>query len=339
MRNKDPKRVYVGVDVSKDKLSVAWYGLDGSLGTFEVTNDDDGFRKLAATVTAGRIREARVVMEATGPYGARAFAALANTKGIRVMVVRPSAARHYAKAMMGRAKTDRIDAIALASFARSVEFVATPVVPAELLQLRRLARHLGELIDRRAALMNQRHAANAGTDSSELLLELLDAEEKALSSLIAKLEAAIIDRMKNAPTVNAAYKRVTAIQGIKDRTAARLLPELLCMPNHLTARQCVAFAGLDPRPKQSGTSRAGIHWKISKQGNSRLRRALYMAVLTAVRWFKPLRAFYERLREAGKPKMVALTASMRKLLTAIWAIVAHGQVFDPMKFAGPSPET
>jgi len=69
-----------------------------------------------------------------------------------------------------------------------------------------------------------------------------------------------------------------------------------------------------------------------------LRRALYMAVLTAVRWFKPLRAFYERLRDAGKLKMVALTASMRKLLTAIWAIVAHEQEFDQAKFAGPSPQ-
>jgi len=338
MRKKDPKRVYVGVDVSKDSLSVAWYGLDGSLATFEVANDEEGHRTIAKAVTGGRIREARVVMEATGPYGARVFAALAGTERIRVMVVRPAAARHFAKATGARAKTDRVDAIALASFARSVEFVPTPVVPAELLQLRRLARHLGELIDRRAALMNQRHSAKTGTDSSDLLLEVLDAEEAALSSLIERVEGAIIARIKQLPAANAAYKRVTQIQGIKDRTAARLLPELLCMPKHLSARECVAFAGLDPCPKQSGSSRAGTHWKISKQGNARLRRALYMAVLTAVRWFKPLRAFYERLRDAGKLKMVALTASMRKLLTAIWAIVAHEQEFDQAKFAGPSPQ-
>jgi len=335
MGKRDPKRVYVGIDVSKNTLNVAWYGLDGSLGQFQVANNDEGHKDIASRINAGRIREARVVMEATGNYGSRAFAQLAGTEKVRVMVVRPAAASHFAKATNQRAKTDAVDSVMLANFARSVDFVPTPVVSEALQQLRRLARHMGELIDRRGAVMNQRHAAKTGTDCSDVLLEALDDEEEMLNKLIDRLEAKIIEEITKLPDAYAAYQRITEIQGIKRRTAARVLPELLCMPKHLSPRQCVAFAGLDPRPKNSGSSRAGEHWHISKQGNSRLRRALYMAVLTAVRWFKPLRAFYERLRERGKLKMVALTASMRKLLTALWVIVAKGQKFDEAKFAGP----
>jgi transposase len=338
MGKRDPKRVYVGIDVSKNTLNVAWYGLNGSLESFKVANNDEGHKEIASRITAGRIREARVVMEATGNYGAHAFAKLSATEKVVVMVVRPAAAAHFAKATNQRAKTDSVDAIMLANYARSVEFVPTPVISEALQQLRRLARHLGELIDRRAAIMNQRHAAATGTDSSDLLLETLDEEERTLDRLIERLEVRIVEDIAKIPEAHAAYLRITKIQGIKRRTAARVLPELLCMPKHITPRQAVAFAGLDPRPKNSGSSRAGDHWHISKQGNSRLRRALYMAVLTAVRWFKPLRAFYERLRSKGKLQMVALTASMRKLLTALWVIVAKGQDFDETKFAGPPPK-
>jgi transposase len=335
MHKKDDRRVYVGIDVSKDKLNVAWHGLDGSVGEFEVPNDDAGHQEIIARITAGRIHRARVVMEATGPYGDRLFIALASNCAIEVMVVRPAAAKQFGKATNRRAKTDRVDALMLAAYAKAVEFKPTPIVDPELRKLRALSRHMGELIVRRASVLNQRHAAKVGLDASELLLATLDAEEAMLTRLIDQLEVAIITKIKSLPVAKAAYSRLIRIQGIKDRTAARLLPELMCMPKHLTTRQCIAFAGLDPRPNQSGTSRAGTHWHISKQGNPRVRQALYMAVLSSVRWFPPLRAFYTRLRERGKLKMVALIAAMRKLLTAAWAITAHGQEFDEAKFSGP----
>jgi transposase len=334
MRKKDPKRVFVGIDISKDKLSVAWFGLSDELNQFEVANDEAGHREIRDRITAGRIREARVVLEATGTYGDRLFAALVALPKIRVMVVRPAAAKHFAKATNRRAKTDRVDATVLASFAKADTFKPTPIIDPELRKIRLLARHMGELIDRRAAVMNQRHAAKVGVDASEVLLETIDAEEAMLTTLIEKLEAEVLRRLRQLPEARQAYERLVQIPGIKDRTAARLLPELLCMPKHLSPRECIAFAGLDPRPNQSGTSKAGQHWRISKQGNSRLRRALYMAVLTSVRWFKPLKAFYERLRARGKLKMVALTASMRKLLTAVWVITAKGEAFDELKFVG-----
>ena len=317
MRKRDPKRVYVGIDISKDTLAVAWFGLDGELNQFEIANDEGGHQEIIGRITAGRIREARIVQEATGSYGDRLFAALVSVPKVRVMVIRPSAAKAFAKATNRRAKTDRVDAVVLATYAKSDTFKPTPVIDPALRQTRQLARHMGELIDRRAGVMNQRHAVKVGLDSSNFLLEALDAEEATLTTLIEKLEAEILRRLSAIPEARVALERLVELPGIKNRTAARLLPELLCMPKHLSPREAIAFAGLDPRPNQSGTSKAGTHWHISKQGNSRLRRVLYMAILSAVRWFKPLRAFYERLRARGKLPMVALTASMRKLLTAV----------------------
>lgn len=332
MRKKDLRRVYVGIDVSKDKLNVAWHGLDGSLGEFEVTNDATGHAEIIRRVTAGRIQEARVVLEATGSYGERLVAALTVAEKIRVMVARPAAIKGFAKSMSQRGKTDRRDAIVMAGFAKTDNFKATPLLDPALRQLRQLGRHMGQLIVRRAAVMNERHAAKAGADGSAVLFAAFDDEEKHLEALVQRLEDEIYHRIQAMPDARAAAERLEQIQGIKKRTVSRILPELLCMPKHLNAKQCVAYAGLDPRPNQSGSSKAGTRWPISKMGNARLRHAMYMATLTAVQWFPPLSAFYARLKAAGKPNMVALTASMRKLLTAVWAIVAKGQAFNEDKF-------
>lgn len=333
MRSKKERVVHVGIDVSKDTLDTAWFGLDGTLGTFKTSNSPDGFAEIVSRITAGKIARARVVFEATGPYGDHLTTHLLQAARVEVMVVQPKAARAFARATMRRAKTDAVDAIVLAEFARRMPFTAVHRASKRIRQIRSLARHLGTLIDRRAELRNQDHAAHFG-EESELLTEFIEREELMLSALINELEAKIVAMLRSSHETSLAYERFTALPGIKDRSAARLLPELLAMPSYLTPRQAVAFAGLDPRPSQSGTSRQGTSWGISKQGNARLRRALYMVVLTAMRWFRPLRDFYERLRARNKEKKVAITAAMRKLLTALWVIVARGEAFDELKFAG-----
>lgn len=332
-RGKD-RTVHVGIDVSKDKLDVAWYGLDGTLGTFTVVNDVEGHAEIAARVTAGRIARAKVVLEATGPYGERLMTHLAQVPRVEMMLVQPRAARAFAVASMRRAKTDAVDAAVLAEFSRCMPFVPARRPSAKALKLRALARHLGQIIDRRAELANQQHAARAGEAGSDFLHDLIEREQQMLTTLIDQLQAEIIKQLRSEPETRLAYERLVALPGIKDRSAARLLPELLAMPSHITPRQAVAFAGLDPRPNLSGVSKRGASWPISKQGNARLRRSLYMVVLTAMRWFKPLRAFYERLRSKGKLKKVAITAAMRKLLTALWVVVAKGEAFDEIRFSG-----
>lgn len=334
MRKKKVRIVHVGVDIGKDNLDVAWRGLEGELNEFQVTNDAEGHAELARRVTSGRIQEARVVLESTGPYGILLMNFLAKQPRLKFMMVQPRAARAYAVAAMRRAKTDRVDARVLCEFAARMDFVPTVLPDLEIVRIRGFARHLGELVDRRTAIKNQRHAAKAAGEVSGVLLRAMDREEEALGEIIDELEREVITALKALPLAARAYERLVKIQGIKVRAVARLLPELLAMPRQLTPREAVAFAGLDPRPHQSGSSARGVSWPISKQGNSRIRRSLYMAALVAIRYFQPVREQYERLRERGKPKKVALVAAMRKLLTAIWAMVARDEDFDQTKWSG-----
>lgn len=327
--------VHVGVDVSKADLHVAWRGLDGSVDEFTVKNTAEGHAELLARVTAGRIQEARIVLEATGPYGT-ALAAFLNQQSARakVMVVQPKAARQFALACMRRAKTDSVDARVLCEFAHRMEFVPTVLPSKDVAALRGLARHMGELIDRRAAIKNQRHAAAAAGDVPKALLDAMDREEKMLGDIIDDLQVEILASIQRLPDAKRMHDRMVKIPGIKGRATARLLPELLALPRHLTPKEAVAYAGLDPRPNTSGTSKNGKSWAISKQGNARIRRSLYLAALCAVRWFKPMKDLYTRLREQHqKRKKVAIVAAMRKLLTALWAMLARDEDFSEAKFS------
>jgi transposase len=315
-KSRNNRIVYVGIDVSKDKLDVSWLGLDGAVQAFQVDNDDAGHEALVSHFSSRRIREVHAVFEATGPYStALARFLCAQPERVKAMMVQPAAARQFARANMRRAKTDRVDAATLREFAERMEFVPTTLPPQWVSSVRALERHMCELVDRAAALKNQRHAIEAAGESHPAILRLIERELDNIESLVAEVE--------------------TTIPGIKDRSVARLLPELLALPAHLTPREVVAYIGLDPRPRQSGMIGHHQSWAISKQGNSRVRRSLYLVALTAVRHFPPARAIYDRLRARGKLKKVAIVAVMRKLLTALWVMIARDQDFDASKFTMP----
>jgi transposase len=338
MRRKARRIIYVGVDVSKDKLDVSWLGLDGGVHTFQVANDEAGHRELVGTFSRAKVDEVRVVLEATGPYGTVVARFLcAQPERIKVMVVQPAAGRQFARAAMRRAKTDRVDADVLREFAQRMEFVPAVLPPEWVLHVRALSRHMCELIDRRAAVKNQAHALKASGTSPAVLVSVLEREEAALTALVDELEKTILTELGAHPEVATLIQRLTALQGVKDRVIARLLPELLAIPRHLSPREVVAYMGLDPRPKQSGQAGAHGSWHISKQGNARVRRTLYLVALTAIRHLVPARAVYQRLRQAGKLKKVAIVAVMRKLLTAFWVMLARNEAFNDAKFTVAPP--
>src|SRR6266576_3307989 len=132
------------------------------------------------------------------------------------------------------------------------------------------------------------------------------------------------------PLLNSSYHLLLTAKGIGPTSALRLLAETALLSEDLDVRQWVAYAGLDPREYQSGSS---VHKKvrISKTGNRHLRRALYMPALVAVRHEPHLRAFYQHLLAQGKCKMQALVAAMRKLLHAVYGMLKHRQPYDGAK--------
>ncbi|MBM3277420.1 MAG: IS110 family transposase [Candidatus Handelsmanbacteria bacterium] len=127
------------------------------------------------------------------------------------------------------------------------------------------------------------------------------------------------------------FTRFTSVKGIATTSALQLMAALLLLPNDLQPAQWVAQAGLDPRPRESGTA---IHKPrfISKTGNKYLRAALVMPALAALRYQPQVKAFYEKLVRAGKKKMQAIAAVMRKLLRCLWGMLKHQQDFDGSSF-------
>lgn len=325
--------VYVGVDVSKTSLSVAWKGLDGTVTEFGVENNETGWSELLLRITSGpRIRLAQIVLEATGPYSAGIMATAAQHTSVQVMRLPPASAKRFAQ-LLARAKTDAVDARALCQYAELMPFKATAMADEVTIRIRKMSRHLGKLIRRRAAsLTEQKSARVEGTDDP--IRWAFEAEQNALDAIIDKLEKQILDALKQHPQASACIDNWMAIKGVKVGVTTRVLPELMAYPAGLTGKQVAAMVGLDPRPKQSGQRGQRGSWRISKMGSGRIRQILWCAANTAVQWEPAIKTYYQALLARGKEKMVAIVAVMRKLLVSLWRMYQTGEAFSPGAFTG-----
>ncbi|NMK98360.1 IS110 family transposase, partial [Staphylococcus capitis] len=252
-----------------------------------------------------------VVFEATGVYDLELREALRQA-GVRFARINPARARDFARASGQLAKTDPIDARMLAAFARAMtpatEQVATPARNA----LARLAKRRDQLVSMRAQEKNRRSEAEDRAMAERIgrLIAVLDDE-------IAEIEAEISALIKAEQEIAEDAQLMRSLPGIGPVACMQLLaqmPEL----GRVGPKQVAALAGLAPFNVDSGTYRGKR--KIGG-GRKRIRDALYMAALNAVRRADPFKAFYERLRKAGKPAKLALIAVARKLLTVLNAMM------------------
>lgn len=310
-------RTVVGIDVAARTLAVAVLEGGGPPGPAEeVANAPGGGRRVIEGLERRGADPAATlpVMEATGTYWVGAAAALAGA-GWPVAVVAPASAKAYARARLRRAKTDAIDAAVLAAYGRDLRPAPWRPPAAEVAELQLLLRERDDLVALRVQVTNRQHALAQLPALPPEAAGPLAAVLATLEEQVAGLEAAIERRVGRASAALAAdLARLDAIKGVGPLTAAVVLAELAAL---LAAgggpAQAVAHAGLDPAPRRSGTSVRGAG-HISKAGSARLRQALYMAALAAIRSNPPLRAFYRRLVARGKLKKVALVAVARKLL-------------------------
>ena len=315
-----------GLDVGAKTLTLAIRKTGKTQKPRDFGNDPTAHAALIQALRHAHVT--RVCVEATGVYHLDVAVALHDAGGFEVVVVNPKAARRFAEAMMSRTKTDPVDAALLAEFAERMPFVAWVRPADEVLALRAFGRYLSGLTKQRTQLKNQLHAWQYTHTTPAAIVAAVNAQIQDLDLQIELMRAQALQLILRHSSLYPAYALLVSVTGIAQASAIALLGELLVLPDGMTARQWVAMAGLDPRHHQSGGS-VNKKPRISKAGNRYLRSALYMPALSATRHAPHLRGFYHHLIEQrGLKKLQAVCAVMRKLLTALYAMLTTQTSFD-----------
>ena len=322
------QRVEAGVDVSAASLSVSAVG-GSRTWRGEVPNDEAGHRKLLKMLRQMGA-EICVALEATGNYGLDLAMAL-HRAGVAVMVINPRAVMQFAKALLQRSKTDRVDAEVILAYLQRMPFEPWTPPRAAALELRTLSRHIHAVKAMLVEEKNRLHAAEAVSSTPLLVRSDLKRAIAALKLRIKRLEDECLAVITKDAQLRTWFALLTGSVGFGPTSAIKVLAELAVLPPDMTSRQWTAHAGLDPRKFSSGTS-VDKPDRISKAGNKYLRGALYLPALTAARHDPNVKAFRDKLVGRGKKPIQALVAIMRKMLQSIHALLRTGTVFDGEKF-------
>jgi len=299
--------VFVGIDISKARLDVA---LRPAGSPFTVPYDDAGIAMVVERL--GALSPVGIVVEATGGLEVLLSGALA-TAGLPVAVVNPRQVRDFARATGRLAKTDRLDAQILAQFAEAVRPACRPLPDASTQQLAALLTRRRQLVEMLTAEKNRRGSAPHGMRSQ------IQTHIDWLEQHVAQLDRDLTTAVQASPiwrAHDALLRSVPGIGPVITRTLLAELPEL----GTLTRKQIAALVGVAPLNRDSGAFRGK---RTIWGGRASVRAVLYMGALVAARHNAVLKAFYQRLRGAGKAPKVALTACMRKLLTILNAMLKH----------------
>jgi transposase len=306
--------IYAGIDVSKDRLDVH---VLPSGQAFAVARDGKGLNELVEQL--GSLRPQLIAVEATGGFETIVAAAIAGAH-LPLAVVNPAQVRHFAQAVGKRAKTDPIDAAMIARFAEAVK-----PEPRELPD--EAARLLSELVGRRAQVIEmlvaerQRERRASAVRVRKSLARHIVALEKELPEIDRDIDTMV----RGSPVWREKEDLLISFPGVAHTIARSVLADLPEL-GELTRRQIASLVGVAPFTRQSG------RWQGKSMiagGRPFARAAIFMAAFSAIRCNQVLREFYQRLLARGKPKMVALIAVARKVLTILNAMVRDKKQWQP----------
>lgn len=319
---------FVGIDVSCDKLDVAWHnGSDWTVRT--VANTWSDTQAFAAELSA-KLPGCCCVAEYTGTYSSKIALALCEA-GVMVSLITPAQSKAFAAMKHRTTKNDKSDARLLAEYGafNAAELRLYSPQPEHQLQFRQLLDAIEQLEKMRQQVRNRRHAyeqlppkhqqriiLNTYLNTENQLDEQMDELNKSLKSLDSHDED--LDNTK---------KLMATVVGIGEKTANAILSKTNGITKFQNHKQLAKFAGIAPTEKSSGTSVRGRRG-INRSGNASLRKALYCATWSALRGNKACKALYDRLRAKGKPAKVALIAVANLLLRQIFAVVTTQKPFD-----------
>lgn len=328
-------RYCVGIDVSKDSLQVCVSVIDTNgkvtiKGSGKINNKTTAFDSFLAWVDKhckDKNLPIRFVMESTGVYHEQ-LAWYLFQNDLTVSVVLPNKAKHYLKSVGNKSKNDKIDARGLSQMGLEQSLKLWEPLSKNIYQLRMLTRHYQTLQELKNQSENQRHSILHSRTIDKFTLKHLEKLIKVYDKQLDETKQAIAKLVEKDAILKAKIEQLCQIKGLALLSVATIVAETNGFTGFENIRQLVSFAGYDVIENQSG-SRVG-KTRISKKGNSRIRRILHLPAFNAVRFGEPTcQALFERVFERTKIKMKGYVAVQKKLLTLCYAIWKNDTEYDP----------
>ena len=311
--------IIFGVDISKATFDVALLS-DNKVKNKKFSNTIKGFAELKQWLkNKGIDHAAHACMEATGGYETK-LAQYLYDNNFKVSVINPARIKGFSMSKLSRVKTDKADSELIARFCQEMQPDLWQPTPKHIQELQQWVRRLDSLI------ANKNQENNRLDGASEVVAINISTHIEFLNKQIKEIEELISNHIKGHKDLNDKSKLLDSIPGIGEKTIGVILA-FLSIEDFDSAKQVAAFVGLNPKPRQSGSSVRGVG-KISKTGDADLRKAFYMPAVVSLRFNPIVKDFAERLSGAGKVKMVIVIAAMRKLLHIIYGVLKNEIPFN-----------
>ena len=314
---------WIGLDISKDSIEVCLLRDNGKAHFKQFSNTSSGHAKLLRWVQ--HLNEggaSHFCMEATGSYSNAVALFLAEAEQ-KVSVMNPARIHFFARSQGQGNKTDKADARTIAVFCRKEHPDLWRVAAPEVRELAALMRRYHAVQD----LLAQENNRFQVPSQPKAVLTSIKGIVRCLEKEVERLKKQIREHFNRHDNLKRDASLLQTIPGVGEITAWDILSELPDVHQFDSAQAVAAYAGLSPREHRSGTT-IFKKTRLSKQGNARLRKAMYFPAVNALKWNPLVKAHYERLRAAGKMKMVALAAAMRKMLMICYGVLKHQQPFQ-----------
>lgn len=313
---------FLGIDVAKAKLDCALIRPSGNPRSKTVKNTAAGFDELAKWLDKQGAQQVHVCMEATGTYWEAVAEHLSDQAQVTVSVINPAQIKAFGQSQVVRTKTDQVDALLIARFCAERR-------PGPWQAPSHSERTLRALVLRLDALQRMHVQESNRLDTArEAVREGIEAHLRWLDEQIASLLRQIQQHIDDDPDLRDKRRLLESIHGVGERTIAVLLAYRTDPSRFGSAKQVAAFAGLDPRLHESGSS-VRAKPRLSKIGHAALRKALYMPAMVTLYHTQWGKRFHDRLAQAGKPPKLIIGAMMRKLVYVAFGVLKSRRPFDP----------
>lgn len=318
--------ITIGIDVSKKKFDAHLVYENSAEVRKTFTNDSKGFQELKNLIPTGS--KTIVGLEATGCYGENLVRYLHDC-AIEVFVLNPAQVKYYAKSMMSRTKTDKVDAKVICTFLKLHQDRLQGWNPKseELEKVQGLYRCIQDLKDDRVRVECRiESCTSTNSIDKKVALSVYKRQLAYLNEEIEKATLEVLELISSCKELGKKFELLLGISGIGEQTALGILAELPDIGQFINAKQLAAYAGLNPAIRESGSSVRG-KGSISKTGSKNLRKLLYLPAMTALKYNPIIKTFGDRLKAKGKNGKVIVVAAMRKLLHIIYGILKSREPF------------